>query len=299
MVFKWLWRYLTGGEALWARVVKSIYGEVSWGIEGECRLENRGGGKGWWARLIAKSGEKDEKWFSSNISRRVGDGMRISFWDEVWVGCKPLKFVFPRLFNLCGNKRGCVGEMGFWENGNWIWEIGWRRELRDRERGMWEELRTFFSHITPCAGKEDDWQWKPGKDAAFSTKTGYDTIAASKNGQLTKRVATQLKFGRLRLPIRRNVAIGPEERWCNSCVMQEETAEHIFLNCPKVEMVWDGIFQWLDIKTAKPKGITQHFKSFVFGARRKKGRKLLLALWVGIVWLIWKYRNESRFEGRV
>ncbi|XP_057806219.1 uncharacterized protein LOC131021145 [Salvia miltiorrhiza] len=185
---------------------------------------------------------------------------------------------------------------------------------------MWEALRILISQVIPCAGKEDVWSWKSGKDDVFSTKAAYDIIAASNYGLPPVEEVEAAKVWKARAPhkatvsawralinrlstcdnlLRRNVYLGVEERWCNSCVMQDETAEHIFLHCPKVEMVWNQIHQWIDVKTAKPKGILQHFKSFVLGVRRKEGRKLLLALWVGIIWLIWMYRNESRFEGRV
>ncbi|XP_057779420.1 uncharacterized protein LOC130997999 [Salvia miltiorrhiza] len=98
---------------------------------------------------------------------------------------------------------------------------------------------------------------------------------------------------------RRNVQIGVEERWCNACISSEETTEHLFLHCPKAAAVWDQIFQWLDIKTANPRGILQHFISFISAGKRKKERRLLKALWVGTVWLLWESRNESRFQGKV
>ncbi|XP_057793138.1 uncharacterized protein LOC131009746 [Salvia miltiorrhiza] len=99
--------------------------------------------------------------------------------------------------------------------------------------------------------------------------------------------------------IKRKVALQVEDSWCNSCVAHEETAAHLFLHCPKAGQVWDLIQQWIGQRTARPQGILQHFSIFVHGGKGKSSRKFLKALWICTIWLIWKNRNVSRFEGKV
>lgn len=70
------------------------------------------------------------------IEQLVGDGKNTNFWDGFWAGDKPLKERFPRMYQLCVNKEGKVGEMGEWNNGCWGWKVEWRWELRERERGL-------------------------------------------------------------------------------------------------------------------------------------------------------------------
>ncbi|GLT73738.1 hypothetical protein SLA2020_455760 [Shorea laevis] len=52
----------------------------------------------------------------------VGDGKRVSFWRENWVGSKLLRDVCPRLFELVVNKDGKIQEIGGWEGGRWRWK---------------------------------------------------------------------------------------------------------------------------------------------------------------------------------
>ncbi|XP_057774910.1 uncharacterized protein LOC130993891 [Salvia miltiorrhiza] len=169
-------------------------------------------------------------------------------------------------------------------------------------------------------GKKDGWRWKPTKDGVFSIKSAYETIETTKgepdagNSEALAKVweaptphnarVTAWRSLRNRLAtcdnlVKRNVPIEIEERWCNACVGYEETVEHFLLHCPKVELVWDQIQQWLNIKTVRPRGLLDHFMSFIYGGRGKKNRKFLQALWVGTIWSVWKGRNDSRFDGKV
>ncbi|XP_057793139.1 uncharacterized protein LOC131009748 [Salvia miltiorrhiza] len=94
-------------------------------------------------------------WGGDSQSRRItclGDGMNTMFWEDVWAVNKPLKFSFPRLYNLCSNKKALVGESGFWEGEEWVWSVNWRRDLRERENGQVEELLRLVAAFVPSTG---------------------------------------------------------------------------------------------------------------------------------------------------
>ncbi|XP_057803570.1 uncharacterized protein LOC131018894 [Salvia miltiorrhiza] len=234
---------------------------------------------------------------------------------------KPLRFVFPRLFHLCDNKEVSVDESGLWVDGNWEWVFNWRRELLKREKGSVEALTGFLSHHIPCAGKTDGWTWKASKEGVYTTKSAYSVMAATKNvvpaaQDVNETLAavwetpapfkvrvTAWRCLRNRLAtcdnlIKRNVAISTEESACNGCVSGVETVDHLFLLCPKVEQVWDGIQKWLGFSTVRPHNITHHFTSFTHLGRRKRSEKFLKTVWTCTIWLLWKRRNESRFDGK-
>ncbi|XP_057806191.1 uncharacterized protein LOC131021118 [Salvia miltiorrhiza] len=252
------------GEALWARVVKSLYGELVWGKRGNVR----------WREEVG----------------RKGGGRKL------WIGEEG------------GAIKRLVGESGFWEGELWVWAVEWMRELREREKGQVEELLLVVSDFAPCTGLTEGWRWKATPDGFFTTKSAYDLLAATREEQQVqplemakvwkaptphKAKVTAWRCLRNRLAtcdnLRRiNIQIGVEERWCNACVSSEETTEHLFLHCPKAAAVWDQIYQWLDIKTANPRSILQHFISFIAAGKRKKDRRLLKALWMGTVWLFWE-----------
>ncbi|XP_057774901.1 uncharacterized protein LOC130993882 [Salvia miltiorrhiza] len=141
--------FLVDGGALWARVIKSIYGELVWGEEGDCSMVGRSGQLGWWAKIVEKGGGRDDRWFIDHLQHSLGDGMNTMFWEDVWAVNKPLKFSFPRLYNLCSNKKALVGESGFWEGEEWVWSVNWRRDLRERENGQVEELLRLVAAFVP------------------------------------------------------------------------------------------------------------------------------------------------------
>jgi len=106
---KWCWRLLVDKERLWYRVLKARYGEEGGRLKeggNHCSL--------WWRRMCevrCGAGSGVGNWFDSNIRRVVGDGRDTLFWFDHWVGDSPLRFTFPRLFDLAVNKECKVVEM--------------------------------------------------------------------------------------------------------------------------------------------------------------------------------------------
>ncbi|XP_057793215.1 uncharacterized protein LOC131009826 [Salvia miltiorrhiza] len=275
--------------------------------------------KGWWQKIVRRAGREEEKWFSGNIQRFVGNGREVSFWGEIWVGDSPLKILFPRLFNLSLFKDGKVEGAGKWTEEGWVWEFKWRRELREREKEMEADMRSLIGALSPSPDLKDGWNWKSAAGGTFSTKAAYEECAKSEgehpgryieaNTQLwtapapNKARVTAWRSICNRLPtcdnlIKRNVPIPVEEKWCNSCVWREETGDHSLIHCTKVDRVWDQIHQWIGIDTATPQRVEDHFRSFIGGRRGKRNKNFLKGLWIGTVWLIWKYGNESRFQNK-
>jgi hypothetical protein len=54
-----------------------------------------------------------ESWLVQNISRFVGLGFEVSFWNDLWIGDLPLKAKFPRLFQASLDPFSVIAEMGF------------------------------------------------------------------------------------------------------------------------------------------------------------------------------------------
>ncbi|XP_057795794.1 uncharacterized protein LOC131011909 [Salvia miltiorrhiza] len=210
-------------------------------------------------------------------------------------------------------------ERGKWTEVGWVWDLKWRRDLREREKELEANLMAVIGVCSPCPNKQDGWNWKSTAGGIFSTKAAYSECAKAEGDHTGEfqEVKAQLWAAPAphkarvtawrsicnRLPtcdnlIKRNVMIPVEEQWCNACVLREETVDHSLLHCPKVDCVWDQIHQWIGIETVKPQRVEEHFQSFIGGGRGKRNRNFLKALWIGTVWTVWKYRNESRFENK-
>jgi len=128
---KWIWRlgYSKGG--LWKEVVDSKYG--GWrNLKGP--RSNKIGSL-WWRELkvIWSMKEWGEK-FDDRFRWKVGNRKEIRFWEDKWVGNLELKNKFPRLFSLCGDKDLLLECCGVWEEGDWSWKLGWRRNLFEWEK---------------------------------------------------------------------------------------------------------------------------------------------------------------------
>ncbi|XP_057811533.1 uncharacterized protein LOC131025764 [Salvia miltiorrhiza] len=211
--------------------------------------------------------------------------------------------------------------MGTWEETEWIWDLKWRRTLFDWEVPILNELLSSISAIVPTAGTIDGWRWTASKDGRFSTSSAYAWIKESRSREVTRSSSKQKsalawkicapqkvrvsawRILRNRLPScdnlrKRNIPVGEEEIMCNACCQEVESANHVFLTCPKTDMLWSEIQRWTGFLSARPNSIEGHFDVFTQMGKGKKSRRFLSALWACTTWLIWKGRNESRFEGK-
>jgi len=109
-------------EGLWYRVLKACYGE-----EGGRLKEGGKHGSLWWRMLCNVRGGVGEgvgNWFDENIRWVVGDGLGTLFWYDHWVGESPLRFKYPRLFDVV-YKECTMAEMERegWEDGGGAWVL--------------------------------------------------------------------------------------------------------------------------------------------------------------------------------
>jgi hypothetical protein len=61
--------------------------------------------------------------FSNYISYKVGDGLRIRFWHDIWCDDSALKCSFPELFSLAHNKEALVSEYVDRSSPHTLWNL--------------------------------------------------------------------------------------------------------------------------------------------------------------------------------
>lgn len=71
----------------------------------------------------------DSNWFTSELSRKVGNGANTSSWDMAWKGTITFRDKYPKLFVLSNQKEAKVGELGDFDHSDGNWWFSWRRPL--------------------------------------------------------------------------------------------------------------------------------------------------------------------------
>ncbi|GJY77619.1 reverse transcriptase domain, reverse transcriptase zinc-binding domain protein [Tanacetum coccineum] len=135
LVGKWWWRFKIEGDALWARVIKSIYGE-SGGLEAD-GVGSRVGRSGIWRDIVKVGGDIDKAGIDFSSS-------------------------FSKMLDRCKEDR--VVDRGRWCEGVWRWEWDWVKEPRGRACGDVAELTKHLQNVILTPNCRDSWHWNLTQD---------------------------------------------------------------------------------------------------------------------------------------
>ncbi|GAU10371.1 hypothetical protein TSUD_422770 [Trifolium subterraneum] len=174
---KWRWGLLSRGQGIWRDILMSRYGSLYPSPHLGARLVGFRGTSVWWKDISLLGGSMDSTsdWFSEGIWKKVGDGLMTSFWFETWIGDTPLKVQYKRLFQVSEQSNSKVGEMGTWEDEEWVWDLKWRRDLFAWELDLLDELMGALNSIQ-IANAQDIWLWKHDSNEILSVKSAYSVV---------------------------------------------------------------------------------------------------------------------------
>ncbi|KAL8491338.1 hypothetical protein ACS0TY_023097 [Phlomoides rotata] len=171
-------------------------------------------------------------------------------------------------------------------------------------------------------GVEDSWRWRISEDGKYSTKATYifllsqisQTIISEelssgfkliwKNYAPLKVIAHAWRLLWDRLPTkcnlqRRNIlGLNDVLSFC-FCNLEVESGKHIFFECSVTYQIWTAIFVWLGFPMAMHSGTLTNLLMFSNFFRRKRGKHVAVSIWLGTVWIIWKWRNALIFKNDV
>ena len=125
---KWLRRFGREGTHLWRRVIASKYGEGQGGWN--TKICRRAHGCGLWHGI-----HDDWESFSNHVTLVVGDGSRILFWHDKWVGDNSPKRLYPQLHVCSNDKEVCISNVLCYQEGgsDRIWNLRFHRDFHERE----------------------------------------------------------------------------------------------------------------------------------------------------------------------
>jgi hypothetical protein len=113
--------------------------------------------------------------FSRHTKLILGNGSRIRFWDDLWVGEMPLKEAFPGLYDIACDKSSLVAEHLSLEYDPFQWDVRFIRAAHDWEV---DDLASFFALLYSLRierDAEDKLWWSPSRKGKFDVSSFYKT----------------------------------------------------------------------------------------------------------------------------
>jgi hypothetical protein len=300
---KWLWRFGLEELLLWRRVVVAKYGV---GRGGWFSNSPRGThGCGLWKHIC--KGWED---FSRHTHFEVGLGSRVSFWHDRWCLDRPLKELFPRLFEFSLNQNDTVASVltpqGMGQPR--VWNVLFGRDCNDWEL---DEMANFLSLIhshTPRGDGVDKLVWDPSRKGIFDSRTFYHELHNPPaicfpwkciwRVKAPPRVAFFMwsaTWGRILTGDNLQKKGFMLASWCCMCKTAGETVDHLLIHCWFARQLWTFVFQTVGIDWVLP----FHVSELLFGwwnwfGKRSSGVWNLIPSC--LMWTIWRERNNRTFE---
>jgi hypothetical protein len=262
----------------------------------------------------AVGGGRGNAWFNEELERKVGNGLKTSFWHDKWRGGVAFKIKYPRLFSLSNQQDSSVGELFYGGRRG----FNWRRRFFVWEESLLNLLIADLEGFVPSLVK-DSWKWKLEGEGGFSVKSLYKKLDGVlmgadgcpeeerkaftqiwKSGAPSKVVAFSWKLLLDRIPSKGNLEIRPDESpnylWC---VSERETSTHLFLHCEMARGVWLRLMRWKNHFFLIPPNLFIHWECWSAGGYHKKSRRGWRLIWHATIWVIWKARNDRLFNNVV
>ena len=101
----------------------------------------------------------------------MGEGTRIRFWHDKWIGDNTLKDLYPELYVCSVVKDACISEV-LWtlEGGSFgVWDLRFFRAFEDWELAASYSLFQLIHSRTPRGDKRDTLRWQLKGDGKFDT----------------------------------------------------------------------------------------------------------------------------------
>nr|GEV94969.1 hypothetical protein [Tanacetum cinerariifolium] len=250
--FKWIWRLRNRPTDLWAQVIGIIYGHDG----GITRSSSRWRKHSNWGIIVSSINRLKDKGVDllSLCTRKLGNGVSISFWEDTWIWTSPFRSQFPRIYMLDTNKSCCIANRASLTSADWFSRILRRTPRVGAELSQFEALTALIGSvhlIDSC----DSWQWRPNYTVGYTVASARalidesiletDHVATRWNRNIPIKVNIFLwRLNLNKLPTRVNLerkgfVIGSS--LCPLCHLDVKTANHLFFNCELARDLWSSL----------------------------------------------------------
>jgi hypothetical protein len=199
----------------------------------------------------------------------VGNGLNTRFWEDIWLGDKSLAEDYPTLYNIVYHKNVTVASV----LGLTPLNLRFRRTLSGNKWDRWTHLlhRLILVQLTDM---DDVFKWKLSSSGIFTVKSMYTDLLNGHTVYLKKyiwKMKVPLKIRIFMWFLHRKVILTKDNlvkrNWqgCVKCCFcdQDETIQHLFIDCPFAKMLWRIVF--LTFNIPPPANITNLFGNWLNG----------------------------------
>lgn len=290
LLAKWIFKLDKGEKSLALEVLRKKYLKD----RSFCQTEQNGCSQFWQGLGKAKERyEKGTKWI-------LGNGRKIRFWYDVWLGDCPLKIVFPRLFRISRNLDWSVADAKGVD-----WQLDFRRRLGNEEVAEWNDLQEALDDVE-VSGEEDKVFWALTPSGKFTTKSIYRLIKNS--GEVDTRMT---ELWQTKIPLKVKIFLwmlwhdriltgdqfkirkGKGSEKCKYCG-KLETRNYLFFNCTTAQIIWVWVrvsMRWLNRPTS-----IQHFEDMMGIGSGNSNNMFSFFILASVSWSLWKTRNNWVFN---
>jgi hypothetical protein len=241
---------------------------------------------------------KDE--FFKRGSFVVNNGESARFWEDTWLGNRPLADQYPSLYSIVRNKNVTVAATITTTPLN----IGFRRSLTGHRWDRWLHLvqRLMPIHLN---SNNDVFKWNLVESGRFSVKSMYLDMLNDNTVFLRKylwKMKVPLKIRIFMWFVYRKEILTKDNlkkrNWQGSsrCCFcdHEETVQHLFIDCPFVKIIWAIVHMAFNI--TPPNSIDHMFGTWLNGIIKSEKVNIRVGI-CALLWAIWHVRNDFIFNG--
>jgi hypothetical protein len=249
--------------------------------------------------------------FRSLASIKLGNGTSVLFWSDRWINGATVADLAPTVVRAVGarqrNRRTVATGL---LNDAWVSDITTvlAAEGVAEAMGLWLAIR----QIVLQPDLQDSFGWPCVISNQYSAKETYVALCQgsirSATVSCTWKPWAPLKckfFIWLALQHRlwtsdRRVRHGLQDAMvpCYVCLQDEDTLDHILLNCVVARDIWFRVFSLVGVQLDVPDGNDNLEAWWLKGRKKYKGkeRRMLDTLIMAVCWSLWKHRNAFAFN---
>ncbi|CAI0452355.1 unnamed protein product [Linum tenue] len=307
MLSKWLWRFATERDSWWRKLIDIKYHNPSsvWQTE----KVRRGFSQSVWANIT-----KEHELFWKFASIDPGNGTMISFWHDVWNQGMVLSSAFPRVAAAVVDSEARLSDVASLNGELVSWSFNLKYNLRggaERER---VELLNFLNNIpmnnnalSPCRIV-----WNPDPNSKFSVSSLYRMLVQETlpgvidfpSKQIWKKlIPSKVCFFMWLVYHNKLITVDSLKKrgWsmanrCCLCCKNEETINHLLVECEFVKEVWRIINRGRLVLSYQDREVKLIIKHSPHSKPGNVGDWFTYCILHAVWWFVWLERNQRVFE---